>query len=520
MYNRLKKAQISEDPYIENNKGLEHVFPKGHELHDVIYYDRYEGKYYNRRTDMFLEDHEVKNFIRTAQIDPLDQAINDIEMSDPSQEITDTTDNQVSIENQNDDLDFDSVVELGTFLNSKMNKDGIVSTNDLSTLNQQFRNLVDEEGVDLVSKLLSEYFRTDVSQDEKSAILSKLFQLLPGGDEIQMDYKEAQSIIYNEIKEAEEEIKKLAYNNFNNIKTAQHKTLDNVVMWDANEKTIDPFLRQPVSDWHIVERNKGFGLVVEDKWNIDWETAWRNNVMDKYYRSYRDKDTGEWKGGYLERRFEVDKNIPEANNMQLKPGQIRKPYNARHGNIEARIQDMMKKEDRGYGPIHDNRELEKYDSKKTFKSSYNNLKKKIEAQIKPLDPIKPLGQDKEINPVYKCNKCNSQLGKNQLGQLCPNCNIGKVEIAYDEDGNNLYQNGPDQKGKGVIKPRENITVVASGEERRKEVNLKEIPTVKNTFLSSDDENVKYMIAPEFEDNRDEEEYDHIHDTMDALAIDG
>ena len=59
-------------------------------------------------------------------------------------------------------------------------------------------------------------------------------------------------------------------------------SIDQVKMWGEDEKRYDPFYRQPVSDWHIVERNKGFGLTLDDKWNIDWETIWRGTVMDKY----------------------------------------------------------------------------------------------------------------------------------------------------------------------------------------------------------------------------------------------
>lgn len=136
---------------------------------------------------------------------------------------------------------------------------------------------------------------------------------------------------------------------FNLRKMAQHKTQENVIMWGPAQTRIDPFTRQPVSDWHIMERNKGWGLVVGDRWNIDWEAIWRGNIMDKYSRPYRNKD-GEWVGGYIQKRFEVDKNIPETNNLQLKPGQKRKPYMPEYGNIEARLEAMRAKGDRGYGP--------------------------------------------------------------------------------------------------------------------------------------------------------------------------
>ncbi len=124
---------------------------------------------------------------------------------------------------------------------------------------------------------------------------------------------------------------------FNIKKQAQHKSLDNAILWGPGQSRIDPFLHQPVSDWHIVERNKGFGLVVDDIWNIDYETIWRENIMDKYSRPYRDKD-GEWVGGYIQKRFEVDKNIPETSNYQLKPGQKRKPILPEYGNTESRLQ--------------------------------------------------------------------------------------------------------------------------------------------------------------------------------------
>jgi len=148
------------------------------------------------------------------------------------------------------------------------------------------------------------------------------------------------------ISEVEEAIKKTAAKHgtkkkaksYNLSKTAQHKTLDNAIMWGPGDvRKVDPFLRQPVSDWHIIERNKGFGLVVDDVWNIDYETIWRENIMDKYSRPYRDQE-GNWVGGYIQKRFEVDKNIPNVSNMQLKPGQRRRPVLPEYGNTESRLQ--------------------------------------------------------------------------------------------------------------------------------------------------------------------------------------
>lgn len=42
--------------------GLEHVFSEGHEYHNRIFYDRIEGAYYDRATDLFLSLDELKAY--------------------------------------------------------------------------------------------------------------------------------------------------------------------------------------------------------------------------------------------------------------------------------------------------------------------------------------------------------------------------------------------------------------------------------------------------------------------------
>lgn len=185
------------------------------------------------------------------------------------------------------------------------------------------------------------------TEEDKAIFTLEMWKMLPDimkdeGGEIM-----ATPTILSEISEinkkiAQKIISEKKENKFN-LKTAQHKTIDNMLMWGPSQtRKVDPFLRQPVSDWHIVERNKGFGLVVDDVWNIDYETIWRENIMDKYSRPYRDKN-GNWVGGYIQKRFEVDKNIPETNNYQLKPGEKRKPFMAEYGNTESRLQNARSK---------------------------------------------------------------------------------------------------------------------------------------------------------------------------------
>jgi hypothetical protein len=182
-----------------------------------------------------------------------------------------------------------------------------------------------------------------VTEESRADFVHEIYKMLPShlkdeGGEFLATPRHFGEINDTIKKLAENTVKKQKKETFNLKKFAQHKTLNNAIVWGPGQTRIDPFLHQPVSDWHIVERNKGFGLVVDDVWNIDYETIWRNNVMDKFYRPYRDSKTGEWKGGYLHKRFEMDKNIPESSNYQLKPGQKRRPILPEYGNIEARLQ--------------------------------------------------------------------------------------------------------------------------------------------------------------------------------------
>lgn len=240
------------------------------------------------------------------------------------------------------------------------------------------------------------------------------------------------------VQESTEYIRKIAEkyvkNNkpFNLKKTAQHKTQENMILYGPQQhRKVDPFLRQPVSDWHIVERNKGFGLVVDDVWNIDWETLWRENIMDKYSRPYKNRD-GEWVGGYLNKRFEIDRNIPETNNMQLKPGERRKPILPEYGNIESRLQTA-----RSNGNIAGSE-----DNSKPFNWKEANSKKKIISQIKDMDGIKPFkfpGDPDPTDPETTCVFCGSQVSSTET--ICPNC--GRTDFNVGKP----CERKPDDKGK-------------------------------------------------------------------------
>ncbi len=226
------------------------------------------------------------------------------------------------------------------------------------------KDINDDNKLKYIDEALDDYFGPEIDTSSKERIALDIFDQLDSPNwkksdmseqgDIMADYTQAIIETNNIIKKiAENHIKnnkKIANKKFNLEKYAQHKTKDEVILYGPSESKIDPFSRQPVSDWAIVERNKGFGFPVDDVWNIDWEAIWRGSVMDKYSRPYRDSKTGEWIGGYIQKRFEVDKNIPEQNNYQLKPGQLRKPYLPQYGSTEARLENMREKNDRGYKP--------------------------------------------------------------------------------------------------------------------------------------------------------------------------
>jgi hypothetical protein len=210
--------------------------------------------------------------------------------------------------------------------------------------------------------------RQKLGNDEKDRKAEEIYSLLP--DNMKQDSQpgigEGEVSTYNKtvasvVDETDRIIQKIAKNiasnkqasaGFNMKKFAQHKSLDQAIMFGPGQTRVDPFSGQLISNWHLVERNKGFGLKIDDILDIDWESIWRSTIMDKYSQPYRNKD-GEWVGGYLNKRFEVARNVPEGNNLQLKPGQLRRPYLPEFSSTESRLEAMREKEadKRGYKPV-------------------------------------------------------------------------------------------------------------------------------------------------------------------------
>lgn len=192
-------------------------------------------------------------------------------------------------------------------------------------------------------------------QAKALAIFGQMFDILPGklkSQEMQpqpeamvMSHNNPKGIIkYN--------LTDHILNNNDMTKTAADHFGQEYVLYGPTEKRICPKLRgkgggQPgsgdVVSEYVCRHHCLDGIVIDDNKTICGEALWRSSVMDKFSREYVNED-GETVGGYLNKRFEINRNVPEENKMRLKPGETRKPRPPSWGSLESRLQDMRKKE--------------------------------------------------------------------------------------------------------------------------------------------------------------------------------
>lgn len=138
-------------------------------------------------------------------------------------------------------------------------------------------------------------------------------------------------------------------------KTASKHFGNPYMLYGPTEKRICPKLSgrggDAVVSEYICRHHCLDGIVIDDNKTVCGEALWRAHVMDKFSREYVDKD-GKITGGYIEKRFDVEHNVPEENRMRLLPGETRKPRPPEWGSTESRMQAMRAKEGekRGYRP--------------------------------------------------------------------------------------------------------------------------------------------------------------------------
>lgn len=312
-----------------------------------------------------------------------------------------------------------------------------------------------EEALGVIKEAVFSFFSTDNPQEQLDAASEIFKMILPDSAKsseqngIPTQLETTVPNIAKIVDETNRVIKKLAEETkkanktFNLTKMAQQKTIENVITQGPTQTRIDPFTGMLISDWHLIERNKGFGLKIDDVLDIDFESIWRGNIMDKYYSPYRDKE-GNWVGGYIENRFEVDKNIPPLNNYQLKPGEKRRPYVPEYSSTEARLEASRKdlNKERGYAPAEDGKVFNwKEASKKKVTTKT--------AQLKPL-PEPTLPGEKIINttPTESCPICKSNIAKGVV--VCPNCKANISQREYSKPKTAPDPKGPQNIPNGVV----------------------------------------------------------------------
>ncbi len=269
---------------------------------------------------------------------------------------------------------------------------------------------------------------SDAPPDEKATVAAKIFQSLPpnmiaegqmGSQNNTVTAPQKSVHIQNTVAASNAAIHKLALKlafkanvkaGFN-LKTAAGLQTETYSLFDENSPSLDiGRTNQILTNRDVVERNRSWGLKPTDVFSrlgIDYDNLWQTFIMDRFYSEYQDKD-GQWKGGYLDRRFETDKTDNTLNNYQLRPGEKRKPYLPEYGSTEARLETA-----RG-GKTFNWKEAKSSGFVKTA-----DLKKKVV----------------EAGPLDKCPVCNHSI-TNPHADLCYDCE--KQQAMFPQHFQELY----------------------------------------------------------------------------------
>lgn len=204
---------------------------------------------------------------------------------------------------------------------------------------------------------LSQFFEVPSDSEDAVDIANRLFDMYakihpPKTEESEMDIATASTLHVMKIAKeiAASQKKQSSSQTFNLTKTAQHKSImHSSIISGPSQTSLSPFSRDIQSGLHLIEQNKGFGLKIDDVLDIDFEAIWRGNVMDKYNSPYRDEE-GNYVGGYINRRFEVNRNIPKGNNLQLLPGTRSRPWLPQYSTLESRMEVLRGNEDKLVNP--------------------------------------------------------------------------------------------------------------------------------------------------------------------------
>lgn len=231
------------------------------------------------------------------------------------------------------------------------------------------------------------------------------------------------------------------------------------------------------------------GLPVDDHQILCGEAIWRQSVMDKFSREYKDAD-GNWVGGYLNKRFEIERNTAE-HPYQLKPGQRQAPINEDAWSPEKRLQEMRRSEasNRNYsetpGDPEDLYNWDPYESAGTTKNPHVFEKPRDAiAKNASSEGLKKKAMDfEDEDPAPECSACGGPLVElgalgNRMHYRCRNCGADfSADISQQEE----VPEGPEQERAFYAKD-DSWTRTADGK--------------LNPFITTDETTYPYYIAAE------------------------
>jgi len=232
---------------------------------------------------------------------------------------------------------------------------------------------------------IQRFYSPGLTSEDQLDIADGIFDALPLSFKSEEYYQptmvgEEKEVVSNIVRHTDEILEKIARSlsskkskkSFNLSKTAQaHSFQHNMFLYGPEQTRMSPFTRDIQSGLHLIEQNKGFGLKIDDILDVDFEAIWRGNVMDKYSRPYKN-DKGEWVGGYINKRFEVNQWVPEGNNLQIAYDKRHRAYIPEYGNYEARLETDRGQKDRLSDPT------EMHEMKLASSNGKFNLSKKKE----------------------------------------------------------------------------------------------------------------------------------------------
>ena len=233
------------------------------------------------------------------------------------------------------------------------------------------------------------------------------------------------------------------------------------------------------------------------------EALWRNHVMDKFSREFKNKD-GKWVGGYINERFQVQQD-DGGNQMELKNGERTRMPRPHQYSIERRMEEA--RGNKTYDLTASNKKMVKIASDSLEKKDeiyriFDDILEMKESGLNDEDVLMKVSEHygKTISAVAKIHKMAMDqvkrhdkvvyaFGKNSLNksaymELSDNSTMvstGDVEVISLPDGNsiNLKINTPVVSSNGSFQ-------IVDGPDAGKQFKLKDKSDITKYFESLDD----------------------------------